>query len=111
MFCFSLTAFWRTKNQVSQLDTELSRLNLGLIEKESELYAKTAHCRQLELKLAKSNREIEKMNDDFTNLTKSHQLETSRQEAAILDYTEKLRKVQVRTKERINRYFKFQRIN
>ncbi|KAI9554461.1 hypothetical protein GHT06_019734 [Daphnia sinensis] len=83
------------RDQVAQLDLELSRLNLGLIEKESELHAKTAYCRQLELKLAKSNQEIKKMNDDFGALTKSHQQETSRQEAAILDYAEKLRKVQM----------------
>ncbi|XP_045030084.1 centrosomal protein of 63 kDa [Daphnia magna] len=83
------------RDQVAQLDVELSRLNLGLIEKESELHAKTAHCRQLELKLAKSNQELKKMIDDIGALTKSYQQETCRQEAAILDYAEKLRKVQM----------------
>lgn len=102
LFLFVVDCVVVTKDQVAQLDVEVSRLNLGLIEKESELHAKTAHCRQLELKLAKSNQELKKMIDDIGALTKSYQQETCRQEAAILDYAEKLRKVQVRTNEHVN---------
>lgn len=83
------------KNQVKQLDSELSRLSLRLIEKESELHAKTSYCHQLELKLAKSHQDVKKIGEDYGARLKAHQLESSRQEAAILDYAEKLRKVQV----------------
>ena len=80
---------------MGQLDSELSRLSLRLIEKESELHAKTAYCHQLELKLAKTHQDVKKIGDDYGARLKAHQIESSRQEAAILDYAEKLRKVQV----------------
>lgn len=80
---------------MGQLDSELSRLSLRLIEKESELHAKTAYCHQLELKLAKIHQDVKKIGDDYGARLKAHQIESSRQEAAILDYAEKLRKVQV----------------
>ncbi|XP_046451625.1 structural maintenance of chromosomes protein 4-like [Daphnia pulex] len=83
------------RNQVKQLDSELSRLSLRLIEKESELHAKTSYCHQLELKLAKSHQDVKKIGEDYGARLKAHQLESSRQEAAILDYAEKLRKVQM----------------
>nr|CAH0100292.1 unnamed protein product [Daphnia galeata] len=83
------------RNQVGQLDSELSRLSLRLIEKESELHAKTAYCHQLELKLAKIHQDVKKIGDDYGARLKAHQIESSRQEAAILDYAEKLRKVQM----------------
>lgn len=83
------------KSQVAQLDSELSRLSLQLIERESELHAKTSHCQQLELKLAKYKQDIKQMGEEFGNRIKVCQLESSRQETAILDYAEKLRKVQV----------------
>lgn len=83
------------KTQVGQLDSELSRTSLRLIEKESELHAKTAYCHQLELKLAKTHQDVKKIGEDYGARLKAHQLESSRQEAAILDYAEKLRKVQV----------------
>lgn len=103
---------WRlVKNQVAQLDSELSRLSLQLIERESELHAKTAHCQQLELKLAKYKQDIKQMVDDYGNRMKMWQVESSRQEAAILDYAEKLRKVQVCMTTFINLIFSKQRIN
>lgn len=73
----------------------MSRLNLRLIERESEFHAKTAQCQQLELKLIKSKQDVKQATDEFSNRMKTFQLESARQEAAILDYAEKLRKVQV----------------
>ena len=70
---------------MGQLDSELSRLSLRLIEKESELHAKTAYCHQLELKLAKTHQDVKKIGDDYGARLKAHQIESSRQEAAILD--------------------------
>ena len=74
---------------MSQLDSELESTHLQLIEKESELHAKTTHCQQLELK------DMKQMMEDYSNRMKSSQVENSRSEAAILDYAEKLRKIQV----------------
>ncbi len=96
--CFLYAIDLSLKNQVSQLDSELSRLSLQLIEKESELHAKTTQCQQLELKVAKGKQDIKQIIEDCGNRIKSSQMESSRQEAAILDYAEKLRKVQVRTR-------------
>lgn len=84
------------KHQVAQLDSELGCLSLQLIERESEVHAKSAHCQQLELKLTKYKQDMKQMIDDFGSRMKSCQDESSRQEAAILEYAEKLRKVQVR---------------
>ena len=83
------------KNLVSQLDSELESTHLQLIEKESELHAKTTHCQQLELKVAKGKKDMKQMMEDYSNRMKSSQVENSRSEAAILDYAEKLRKIQV----------------
>lgn len=83
------------KNQVTQLDSQVSHLTLQLIERESELQAKTALCGHLELKVARCNQNLKQVIEDFTNRLKSSQSENNRQEAAILDYTGKLRKIQV----------------
>ena len=68
-----------------------------LIEKDSELYAKSNQCQNLETKLNKSHNDMKQMVDTFNNRMKISEEESNRQEVTILDYSDKTRKLQAST--------------
>lgn len=67
VFFISLVLICNFKVQVQRLDEEVTKLNQMLIEKDSELYAKSLLCQNLETKLKKSQQDMKLMADTFNN--------------------------------------------
>ena len=82
---------------MSELEAELNRLNMALIEKESDLHSKVVHCHVLETKMKKAENECKQLAEEFNCRLNGVQQDNLRLEAEIMDVKEKYRRNQVST--------------